>query len=210
MGELSHREDLVMKMTEDEKADMKAAVDGVAHAFNDGVMLEQKSFDDSIKIMQARDMHDERRVKYQEELEKYYAINRLFQDPDFVERLNRGDPSAVAELRGQVAQTEAGQRQQLKQMQANTVWKQKDIASVAMRDIESQFTPEIYHSVPAQIALIDSFAYMETGSTRPSVAQYKTIMDKMGVTDKMLVALNLGKAVLGPDQINKIMRTARA
>lgn len=63
LGDLTNREDLVMKMSEAERGDVKATVDAYAHAFNDQVLIQQKGLEDQIRLLTFRDMHQQRGAK---------------------------------------------------------------------------------------------------------------------------------------------------
>lgn len=214
MGEISHEEDIEQKFTEDEKADLKAGVDAIAHAFNDEVMLQQKSFDDQMKLWMYRDRTQMQNVKYAEELEKYHAMANLAASPEFQQLMRDHPEQALAEITGKLGQTEQGNMQIHRLLDNNVISKQHDIATTAHEDLIQQLrVPGIEHNAAAQIGIIDRWAYLETGSTRPSVAQYKNIIEHMGYKDWAHVMVELLKgnsALIGPQQIANIKAAADA
>ena len=63
IGDLAHREDLIMQLTEQQKADLKSEVDAAAHGFSDAMMIQQKSFQEQLQLMQFRDQHQAAKTK---------------------------------------------------------------------------------------------------------------------------------------------------
>jgi hypothetical protein len=219
------------------------------------MVIKQRGFEDKIKLLTYRDLHNERVVDAQDKAAKLQrdaaigiATQELLADPAFQAKLRNPATAAqaVAELQGKMSGLSDQAAFNISQKLDNTPQgKAYNQADVAVGDINSVYEGTIYDNdaqratldekdhnqvagaqngsvhgyagrrdiltnPDAQLALIDRYAFLETGSTRPPLAQYKKILEAASIQDYADIMKNLlaHHAILGRDQINNIVRVA--
>lgn len=216
LGDVAHREELIMKMGEEEKRDAQASVTAVATAFNDQVMMQQRGFEDQLQLLNYRDIHQERYTKASEDAIKLDEMRRLSADPNF-QKLPPAEQMQI--MLGHMAGTEAGDQkreQMVLKLQENTqegkAYSQAETAWGDMQSAVADPKVNIYNNPQAQIGLIDRFIFLETGSVRPALAQYQKVLGATTAQDVMdMVAGRIQyHPVLGRDQIHNLVTTAEA
>ena len=216
LGDVAHREELIMKMSEEEKRDAQASVTAVATAFNDQVMMQQRGFEDQLQLLNYRDIHQERYNKASMDAVKLDEMRRLAADPNF-QKLPPAQQMQI--MLGHMQGTEAGDQkreQMVLKLQENTqegkAYSQAETAWGDMRSAVSDPKVDIYNNPQAQIGLIDRFIFLETGSVRPALAQYQKVLGATTAQDVMdMIAGRMRyHPVLGRDQIHNLVTTAEA
>jgi hypothetical protein len=232
VGDLAHREDLVMQMTEQARQDLFHEVDARAAGFNDAMMIQQKSFQEQLQLMQFRDQHQAAKTKADMgtiQMHDYMqARAALTNSPDWKRLATSKNPNdqieAYRQLMGLVPQFAkpmtqdqedakiAEIRKELDKTTPGTVASQYDaIASGLPTILQLQHSGAVRDGVTRQAIDLDLFTRFFNGGRAIRGFQLKLLTDHSSLLDKADVAfrqLSAGGSVSGA-QVHDMIEAAK-
>lgn len=204
-----------------------ARVNAVGRSLDDAFMSQVKTVNDAQHMLEERERHADAMREQQPKMEAMQFVNSAF--GEWKKSNPSADPIAQAHAFHEISQgkmpdvvdsaghilTNYYNDPKNRTTQANKLYsidegKKVNIARGAKARADAIMAdPNVYKSAPDQMTLIDQTVALATGSVKPTIAQYETILGSKTLKDYLAVKSGalVDHPIIGPEQIQKIKKT---